>query len=887
MMTQHMRGLTFGTLAVLSATAFGSICWSAGVGPDGSLDGLTESAVLSRSESTTSLMRNLRIVRVADTETIVRTYEVPDRFGNLIPHYSISQDGGKTWSRDRETSGQVLLRYAGFDPLVSTPVVNPQLRADANNRLFIVQCITLPMEVFQEKITDLGGEVLQFISNNAMIVEMDGGMKEEVGRLPFVRWVGALQPAYKADQPILDEFFPIDEDAPAETGSVNSGSENLQAKDNAQAILAANQLGEDGPKVLPKKTFTIMVFERGARQKKIVARAIRKLGGRIDNLNDHGFLLRVTFNAGHLAEVLKMNEVAFVELWGPPEMDMDIAREIGGAITLENTLGFRGEGVHAEVMDENILSTHEAFQNPPIVFHGGHGGSNWHGTSTSGIVYGDFAPNLAPATGLLSKAEMKISADFGNLTDRHAHTAELTDPNGPYRAVLQSNSWGDPRSRNYTAVSADMDDLLFLNDILITQSQSNAGNQDSRPQAWAKNIVAVGGVRHQNTLTKDDDCWCSGGSIGPAADGRIKPDLTHFYDNVFTTTNTGNSNYQSDFGGTSAATPIVAGYFGLLYQMWHEQVFTGFGGGADVFDDRPHMSTAKAIIINTAEQYPFNSPNQDLSRVKQGWGMPQLENILDDESQMLIINETDILQNMQSKSYVYQVPADHKELKVTLVYTDPAGTPLGQHARVNDLSLKVTAPDGTFYWGNNGLLDGNYSTPGGTSNTVDTVENVFVESPQQGNWTIEVFADEIVEDSHVETQAMDADYALVARYSSQPAPSCMDLVVTNLIGGRSATFTVSKNIVRGETVTIMWGLGGTPTVLNNVSGYCATFGFHIPLNNAQQRIVAQGFVDQNDQFIADRFIPGNLSGRNIMFQAAKKGTCPDECVSNLWSGQIQ
>ena len=81
-----------------------------------------------------------------------------------------------------------------------------------------------------------------------------------------------------------------------------------------------------------------------------------------------------------------------------------------------------------------------------------------------------------------------------------------------------------------------MDTILFDLDLLACQSQSNAGNQDSRPQAWAKNIVAVGGVRHKNTNIAQDDEWDFGGSIGPAEDGRVKPDLAHFYDSVFTPT---------------------------------------------------------------------------------------------------------------------------------------------------------------------------------------------------------------------------------------------------------------------------------------------------------------------------------------------------------------
>ncbi|NIM62618.1 MAG: hypothetical protein GTO30_13540, partial [Acidobacteria bacterium] len=60
---------------------------------------------------------------------------------------------------------------------------------------------------------------------------------------------------------------------------------------------------------------------------------------------------------------------------------------------------------------------------------------------------------------------------------------------------------------------------------------------------------------------------------------------------------------------------------------------------------------------------------------------------------------------------------------------------------------------------NHGLDVGNWSTSGGGANTVDTVENVFVENPEAGTWTVEVTAFEVNADSHVETNALDADFA--------------------------------------------------------------------------------------------------------------------------------
>lgn len=82
-------------------------------------------------------------------------------------------------------------------------------------------------------------------------------------------------------------------------------------------------------------------------------------------------------------------------------------------------------------------------------------------------------------------------------------------------------------------------------------------------------------------------------------------------------------------------------------------------------------------------------------------------------------------------------------------------------ARINDLSLRVTSPSGVFYWGNNGLTASNVSTAGGVSNKVDTVENVFLTTPAAGTWTVEVIADEIVQDGNPATRVVDAVYGLV------------------------------------------------------------------------------------------------------------------------------
>src|SRR5213080_1624534 len=217
-------------------------------------------------------------------------------------------------------------------------------------------------------------------------------------------------------------------------------------------------------------------------------------------------------------------------------------------------------------------------------------------------------------------------------------------------------------------------------------------------------------ARVRDTLTLADDAWAGGASIGPAADGRIKPDVSNYYDRIFTTSSTSDMAYTPNFGGTSGATPITCGTAGLMFQMWADGVFAGTPGQhRDVFASRPHAATAKALLVNTANQYPFTGTAADLTRVHQGWGTVSVQNMYERSKAHgfrlpLLVNETDLLTVGQRRTY--KVPVDGTQpLRATLVYTDPMGSPSAARARVNDLSLRVTAPNGTtFFWGNNGLL---------------------------------------------------------------------------------------------------------------------------------------------------------------------------------------
>lgn len=732
---------------------------------------------------------------IADVQTLlppasaaeVHTWRETLDDGRVVDRYVASADGLR-FSRVRDASYVVRLRYATFDPLAAVPAVEEALASGTAGEIFIVQFRTRPIEAYRAAVRALGGEVYGFLADQAHLVRLPAGTRAAVEQLPFVRWVGPYHPAYRVDD----------------------------------AVRAAILSG-DGP----AQRYSIQLHEKGPAPQARVAAHVATLGGAVTLTVPGGLRMEAELTPAALAAVVALDDVLFVDVASDPEVDVNLAREVSGANYVESIEGYDGSTVRGEVMDGGLRTTHQDFAAHPPLIHGLLGSDASHGTSVYGIVFGGGTGNGA-ARGFLPGAS-PIFSSYETLGDRYAHTAELVDPVGLYRACFQTNSWGGARTTTYTTVSAEMDDLLFDHDIVITQSQSNAGNQDSRPQAWAKNIVSIGAMCHFDNLVLSDDRWGCGtaASIGPAADGRVKPDLMHFYDATLTTYYTSDSAYTSGFGGTSGATPIVAGHFGLFFEMWADGLFGNPVGGGDAFDEKPHMTTAKAIMINTAYRYPLTQPT--VTRYVQGWGMPNLQNLYDIRAKIFTVDESDVLTEFESRQFTVTVVPGEPELRVTMTYADPAGTTSSSQHRINDLTLRVTSPGGDMYWGNNGLAASNFSSPGGSPNTIDTVENVFIENPQAGLWLVEIMADEINQDGHAETPGLDADYALVVSGALEVPPALTVRLLSGPTGlvppgvAQSVTAEILpgiENVVPGSE-TLYWRLAGgafNQTALTPVGG---------------------------------------------------------------------
>lgn len=628
---------------------------------------------------------------------------------------------------------EVALRYARFDPLAATPSVPASLQAGREANLWIVQFANKPTEQDRQEIKGTGAEVHCYLPHWSHIVRTSASNAAALRKVRSVRWVGEYHPAYRIDPELL-------------------------AIDGVRKDLAAD-------------TYNLVVVDK-RRDKPALAQGVFRLGGTVTHEQPGSLLLEVRLTRDQLLAVAGLDQVLWIDRSVAAARDMDNARAQTGADHIETVGGYRGQGVRGHVY-EGIQADHPDFTQPPTAVLSCPTADD-HGHATAGIVFGNGSSHPA-ARGMAPEATVFFTNDLCVQAgvSRWQVVQSLVQT---HEVMFTTASWGNGLSTTYTSVSADADDIVFDHGIAWTQSQSNNGNQQSRPQAWAKNVFSVGGVRHFDNSDPADDSWSGGASIGPAADGRIKPDFCSYYDATHTSDRTGAAGYDpgdsfAAFGGTSGATPIVAGCNALAIQMYTDGLFGPLRvPGGTRFQNRPACTTLKALQIAAASQYAFGAASSDNRREHQGWGHPNLRSMYDDRQRMFVVDESQPLQQGQAFRYRIAVAPGRPSLKAAMTFADPAANPSALFSRVNDLTLRAIAPDGTVYWGNHGLRDGTVSLAGGGADAIDTVECVVVDNPQAGTWSIDVIADLVVVDSHAATAAVDADFGLVVRGGTYVGP---------------------------------------------------------------------------------------------------------------------
>ena len=707
----------------------------------------------------------------------------------LVTAFATAQQDDGT-SAPRAADPRVQLDYATFDPLAGTPEVPPALRGGADVNLWIVQFHTMPTDRDRDALRGTGADVRGYLPDACHLVRMDGLTAGAVATMGAVRWVGHYEPAYRLEP----------------------------------ALLAEHLAGTP----MPKRRYDFVMVDK-RRDKAALEAKLQALGGQIADRHLGSLLFSAELTGAQLLAAARLDEVLWIERWFPPSLDMNNARIQGGANHIEAAGGYTGSGIRGHVY-EGAEFDHPDFNTNLTVVRSTNV-ADAHGHCTAGIIFGN-GTSAASARGMAPNA-VGFFTNRGTVQAGWSRTMVIDDVVNVHNCMFTTASWGGSQTSAYTATSADADDIVFDHRIPWTNSMSNLGNTQARPEAWAKNVISIGGVDHNNNSNAADDSWLAGnGSTGLAADGRIKPDLSAYYESVWTSDLTGAAGYSAGnsttgFGGTSAATPIVAGHNALAIQMYTDHLFNNPPRvvGGTRFQNRPYAQTLKALMIASANMYTPTA--NDNRREHVGWGFPSLQNLYDRRNRFTVVAENAPIQQGQTHTYDVNVLPGESTLKVCMTYLDPAGNPAAAFDRVNDLTLRVIAPAGTSYWGNVGLSGAaqtNLSATGGSANTRDTVECVMLTNPAAGTWTIQITAPTLTTDAHLSTGATDATYALVVNGG------------TRLFGSGCARFVPDTSTTSGTANFFPFG-GNTPSNLptlmtggNSLAGDATVF-FDVTVTN--------------------------------------------------------
>lgn len=406
-----------------------------------------------------------------------------------------------------------------------------------------------------------------------------------------------------------------------------------------------------------------------------------------------------------------------------------------------------------------------------------------HSTHVAGTMIG--AGVRPEAKGMAYQAQIKAyewNDDLAEMANEAAHGLLVSSHSyGPIRGWFESNDWywfgdstisetTDYRFGFYDDIAQKLDELQSAapNYLVVTAAGNDRNDAvtpgtrhlyfDFRYNAWrwstkvrdndggplgydcipngfeiAKNSLTIGAAMPCLNYTGPADVLMTPySSWGPTDDGRIKPDLVGDGWNVYSSVATSDTSYDYYYG-TSMASPNVCGSLALL-QKYYRDTHRGLPMRA---------ATLKALAIHTARE-AGDAPGPDYAF---GWGLLDTyaayrEIIADVVGKKGLIEELTLNEGTPLE-LSYECNGTVPELRVTICWTDPPGTPPApalnppEPMLVNDLDLRVLKDGATFEpWVLDPAHPMNPAAKG--DNVRDNVEQVVVLTPEAGLYVIRI-----------------------------------------------------------------------------------------------------------------------------------------------------
>ncbi|HKA24985.1 MAG TPA: S8 family serine peptidase [Candidatus Eisenbacteria bacterium] len=630
---------------------------------------------------------------------------------------------------------------AGYDfaPAVAEPTVPAALATERASTAvesagaihsYLVQFDGPPSATERAALERAGAAVFAYVPDQAFLVRTTDQGRQVIQSLAHAAWVGEFRPAYKLS-PLVDRAA--------------AGDSSYQALLFPDADLSR---------------------ARGL---------VQAMGLAVEGSSQNGVnkILRLRAPAARLAEVAGLADVAWIEPVIPMRPLNDLAQWVVQTSLNGNrrvwTMGIRGQGQVVTTSDTGIKTYHDMFRDPsvpitdfgdypthrkiiaykrgslnPSAIFGDSSTDVYHGTHTACTMVGwDDPVGGASARDGMAKEGKIYFMDIGG-PQLHGFVDPFPDLNDlflpPYlgntggAARISSNSWGGDVGGNYTLFSYETDQFIWSHpDFYVSFSDGNSGPAPGTvgTPATAKDCTSAGGTGNGTSET----FVYAATSRGPTLDGRQKPTVCSPGQSVTSAYGPGTAAYAT-LSGTSMASPTGAGAVTLMRQYCTDGWYpTGAAVPADGFS--PSAALLKAMAINSADMSltGLTAPDNNI-----GYGRIDADNVLyfaGDTRRLLLVDQTQGLAQGQALEYPVYVSDGSIPLKVSLCWSDYPGNPAAAIQLVNDLDLTVSQ-GATAYHGNN--FSGGFSVTGGAYDHRNVEEEVVVNTPTPGLWTVRISA---------------------------------------------------------------------------------------------------------------------------------------------------
>jgi Subtilase family/FG-GAP repeat len=699
----------------------------------------------SRADSVTALVRSraqntyrIAIHSMADRANAAKLGTIVEEYGSFVIVSSGKKiDIARAGLDGAQMNTRIVLPGKTFEPLENSAQTLRSAAGIDGGNYYVVQFAGTIKGEWIDSLRSVGVEFLQYLPNNAYYIYANAEALQKTLDHSRVRWVGTIAPTDKISTVLSDQL------SAARGGGALRGISPLDVSKAGTAV------------------FDVAVFSRAGTDELTgqISSYVTSIRNIIHLPSNYFNVFRVEVSLDRVKDIANIPDVITIDATGHPVAEDEKAAQIvAGNYTGTTTIsppgynplsqfGVDGTGVTVSVVDDGVgipgdggfyITSANTVDGP---LHGGSPGASGHGHLNATIIAGDAPFSVLDANGynyglgIAPKAHI-INVPFLGTSMTEADsvndTIATSGPNG-VKGFISNNSWGNGTNANvYDAYTAQFDGFArdastaaSIDPIMLVFSAGNNGpsaNSLTRPKT-AKNMISTASSENLRsnldaTGANNMDDISGFSSRGPAADGRVKPDIaapgagitggrsgpTALFGNIDT--------FHRWSEGTSHAAPQIAGAAALFTQYWK-----GTHSGAN-----PSPALAKAAILLTGQEMGGVNAAATQPNGAEGWGRVNMKLMLNTGVPMLQLDQPTTFSNIgESTVYSGTVADASKPIRVTLVWTDPPGAPNASPALVNNLDLTVTI-GGNTYKGN--VFTGGNSSTGGTADTLNNVENI-------------------------------------------------------------------------------------------------------------------------------------------------------------------